>query len=142
MTGDINSETTKNKTKKKQQAFDGLFSLPVSLADEKKTEPEKVLTDLKDDDEGQSGSQDVPELQGELVGFRAPGWSPVVSVPAVPGLVYRLHFKHGQAAVHVASQAPAKRKPSGQGGGRGAAVNTPDFLTLTHPPGSPHTGRI
>lgn len=64
MTGDINSETTK----KQQLAFDDLFSLPVSLTDEK-TETEKVLTDLKDDDEGQSGSQDVPELQGELVGL-------------------------------------------------------------------------
>lgn len=101
-----------------------------------------MLTDLKDDDEGQSGGQDVPELQGELVGLRAPGWSPVVSVPAVPGLVHRLHFKHGQAAVHVASQTPGKRRPSDQGGGHGAAANRPDFLTLTHPPGSPHTGRI
>lgn len=67
-----------------------------------------MLTDLKDDDEGQSGSQDVPKLQGEFVRHRAPGWSSVVSVPAVsgPATVCLPHFKQGQAAVHVAPQTP------------------------------------
>lgn len=65
-----------------------------------------MLTDLEDDDEGQPGRQDVPELQGELVGLRAPGRSSVVPVAAEPGLVGHAHLKHRQAAVHVASQTP------------------------------------
>jgi len=61
---------------------------------------------LKDDDEGQPGSQDVPELQGEFVGLWAPGRRSVVSVPAEGGLAAVLlpHLKHRQAAVHVTSQ--------------------------------------
>lgn len=61
---------------------------------------------LKYNDEGQPGSQDVPELKGELVGHRAPGRCSVVSVPAVSRLVavQLAHVKHRQAAVHVASQ--------------------------------------
>lgn len=72
----------------------------------RKQRKDKVLTDLKDDDEGQTGSQDVPELQGELVGLWAPGWSPVVPVAAESGLIGHAHLKHRQAAVHVASQTP------------------------------------
>lgn len=76
----------------------------------KKQRKEEALTDLKDDDEGQPGGQDVPELQGELVGLRAPGRSPVVPVPAESGLVGRAHLKHRQAAVHVASQTPGEHR--------------------------------
>lgn len=68
-----------------------------------------MATDLKDDDEGQPGSQDVPELQGEFVGHAAPRWGSVVSVPAVVGLLMAAvvaHVKDGEAAVHVASQTP------------------------------------
>lgn len=68
-----------------------------------------MLTDLKDDDEGEPGSQDVPELQGEFVRPRAPGRRSVVSVPAVSihaAVLHILHLKHRQAAVHVALQTP------------------------------------
>lgn len=67
------------------------------------------MTDLKDDDECQPGSQHMPELQGELVGRCAPGRRSVVSVPAVSELTAVLqlpHVKHRQAAVHITSQAP------------------------------------
>lgn len=76
-----------------------------------------MLTHLKDDDEGQPGSQDVPELQGELVGNRAPGRCSVVSVPAVSRLTAVLqvaHVKHRQATVHVASQTPENKRRSFQ----------------------------
>lgn len=72
-----------------------------------------MLTDLEDDDEGQPGSQDVPELQGEFVRHWAPGRRSVVSVPAVSRLAAVLqltHVKHRQAAVHVASQTPESKK--------------------------------
>lgn len=77
-----------------------------------KTERILSVTDLKDDDEGESGSQDVPELQGEVVGHCAPGWRSVVSVPAVSGLDVITgipdlpHVEPRQAAVHVALQTP------------------------------------
>lgn len=70
-------------------------------------------TDLKDDDEGQPGSQDVPELQGELVRHLAPGRCSVVSVPTVSGLAAVLqltHVEHRQTAVHVASQTPERER--------------------------------
>lgn len=73
----------------------------------------RELTDLKDDDEGQPGSQDVPELQGEFVRHGAPGRRSVVSVPAVSGLAAVLqlaHVKHRQAAVHIPLQAPETEK--------------------------------
>lgn len=76
-----------------------------------------MLTDLKDDDEGQPGSQDVPELQSEFIRHRAPGRCPVVSVPAVSGLAAVLqltHVKHREAAVHVASQTPESERRSYQ----------------------------
>lgn len=112
----------------------------------KKQRKEEALTDLKDDDEGQPGSQDVPELQRELVGLRAPGRSPVVPVPAESGLVGHAHLKHRQAAVHVASQTPGEhrerervRPPLGP---RPEKKKKPlAQLMLTRPLGSPHTGR-
>lgn len=90
----------------------------------------KMLTDLKDDDEGQPGSQDMPELQGEFVRHWAPRRRSVVSVPAVSELaaVLRLpHVKHRQAAVHVASQTPegGKEKLSDHNTSR-------MYLKLTH----------
>lgn len=112
----------------------------------KKQRREEALTDLKDDDEGQPGGQDVPELQGELVGLRAPGRSPVVPVPAESGLVGRAHLKHRQAAVHVASQTPGEETPRAREGETSAQATprkkTPlAQLMLTRPLGSPHTGR-
>lgn len=68
-----------------------------------------MVTDLKDDDECQPGSQDMPELQSEFVRHCVPGWRSVVSVPAVPRMVSVIqltHVEHGQAAVHVALQTP------------------------------------
>lgn len=47
-----------------------------------KTKQGRVRTDLKDDDECQPGSQDMPELQGEVIGHGAPGRCSVVPVPA------------------------------------------------------------
>lgn len=72
-----------------------------------------MVTNLKDDDECQPGSQDVPELQGKLVGYRAPGWCSVISVPAVSGhtaVIHLPHIKHRQAAVHIALQAPGRTR--------------------------------
>lgn len=83
------------------------------LAGKQTKKAEWVLTDLKDDDKGQPGSQDVPELQGEFIRHRAPGRCSVVSVPAVSGLAAVLqlaHVKHRQAAVHVPLQAPEMEK--------------------------------
>lgn len=109
-----------------------------------------MLTDLKDDDEGQPGSQDVPELQREFVRHWAPGRRPVVSVPAVYGqaAVHRVpHLKHRQAAVHVASQTPegGKEKLSDCN----TLPDTPQaftlFVVLTRSCGGvlcPHTGHI
>lgn len=76
-----------------------------------------MVTDLKDDDECQPGSQDMPELQSEFVWHCVPGWRSVVSVPAVSRVVSVIqltHVKHGQAAVHVALQTPTgeSRRPS------------------------------
>ncbi len=109
-----------------------------------------VLTDLKDDDEGQPGSQDVPELQGEFVRHWAPGRCSVVSVPTVFGLAAVLqhaHVKHRQATVHVASQAPEGERRSYQ---TITLATLPDifkalYSVLTHPRGGvpcPHTGHI
>lgn len=72
-----------------------------------------MLTDLKDDDEGQSGSQDVPELQGEFVRHCTPGRCSVVSVPAV-SVQAAVRLEHRQAAVHVASQTPEGKRRSYQ----------------------------
>lgn len=111
-----------------------------------------MLTDLKDDDEGQSGSQDVPKLQGEFVRHLAPGRCPVVSVPAVSSLaaVRLLHFKHRQATVHVTSQtSEGEREARNQ---TITQTTLPDFLKaytsyfmLTHSYGGvpcPHTDHI
>lgn len=135
------------KTKYKQRKT-WLFCCQSRCQTEKQTK-EEVLTDLEDDDEGQSGSQDVPELQGELVGLRAPGWSPVVPVPAESGLVGHAHLKHRQAAVHVASQTPGGTQRA-RGGGRPQLKRRPPNCAeknpvaqpmLTRPLGSPRTGR-
>lgn len=103
-----------------------------------------MLTDLKDDDEGQSGSQDVPKLQGEFVRHWAPGWSSVVSVPALFGLaaVCLPHFKHRQAAVHVASQTPEDKRRNHQTITRATLPACTLYLMLTHPHRCPHTGHI
>lgn len=97
-----------------------------------------VVTDLKDDDEGQPGSQDMPELQGEFIWNWAPGRCSVVSVPAVPWLVaVRAHVKHRQAAVHVASQTPESKeeKLSEPSRRHFAGYTHALFWMLTHPRG-------
>lgn len=40
-----------------------------------------MLVYLEDDDKSQASSKNVPELQSELVRFRAPGRGPVIPVP-------------------------------------------------------------
>ena len=107
-----------------------------------------MLTDLKDDDEGQSGSQDVPELQGEFIRHWAPGRCSVVSVPAV-SVQAVVRLEHRQAAVHVASQTPEGERRSYQTTTRATPPNIFKaqalYSTLTHPRGGvpcPHTGHI
>lgn len=70
------------------------------IRDERLNPKNKVL---KHDDEGQPGSQDVPVLEGELVGFGAPRGPSVVSVPAVAGFPYAelTQVEEGQAVVDV-----------------------------------------
>lgn len=87
------------------------------------------MSDLKDDDERQPGSQDVPELQSELVRHRAPGRRSVVSVPALDGLVVGHQLEHGQAAVDVASQTPGGQRGSYHAGTRRSWIH---FKTHTH----------